>query len=155
MVIHPQIFNSNAALASIHLGVARSTILGWISTSVKKNCVRKWYDIVVNLTWAQVRERYNKSLVAKFSHIGVDENVSLKKWRLLRGDSVVLSEFCKVAAAKRARLACKSLQGKARGETSALGKFYLLNKNDKRQIELRPVKYPEMHKRVSEYILYG
>ena len=155
MVLHPQIFNGNAALASIHLGIARSTILGWITTSVKKNCVRKWYDIVVNLTWSQVRERYNKELVAKFAHIDGDEKVSLEKWRLLRGDNVVLSEFCNVAPAKRARLARTSLQAKARGETSALGKFSLLNKPDKRQNELRPVKYPEMYKKVTEYILYG
>ena len=93
MILHPQIFTGNAAFASIHLGIARSTILGWIATSVKKNCVRKCYDIVVNLTWALVREWYNKSFVAKFLHIDGDEKVSLEKWRLLRGDSVVLSEF--------------------------------------------------------------
>ena len=68
---------------------------------------------------------------------------------------MVLSQFCKVAPAKRAKLARKSLQAKARGETSDTGKFSLLNKYDKRQNELRPVKYPEMHKLVTEYILYG
>ena len=88
-------------------------------------------------------------------HIDGNEKVSLEKWRLLRGDSVVLSEFCKVAPAKRARLARKSLQAKACGETSAFGKFSILNKHDKRPNELRPVKYPEMYKRVTEYILYG
>ena len=155
MLIHPQIFNGNAARASIHLGIARSTILGWISTSPKKNCVRKWYDIVVNLTWAQVRERYNEELVAKFSHIDGAAKVSLEKWRILRGDNVILSEFCKIGPSKRAKLARTSLQAKARGESSAIGKFSLLNKRDKRQSELRPVKYPEMYNKVTEFILYG
>ena len=109
MVLHPQIFNGNAAFASIHLGIARSTILGWIATSVKKNCVRKCYDIVVNLTWVLVREWYNKSFVAKFMHIDGNEKVSLEKWRLLRGDSVVLSEFCKVVPAKQASVKAREV----------------------------------------------
>ena len=50
MVLHPEIFNGNAAAASECLGIARSTLLGWVSTNVKRNCVDKWYDIVQNLT---------------------------------------------------------------------------------------------------------
>ena len=41
MLLHPKIFNGNAAAASEKLGIARSTILGWVSTNPKKNCVAK------------------------------------------------------------------------------------------------------------------
>ena len=35
MLLHPKIFDGDSALASIYLGIARSTLLGYISTSVK------------------------------------------------------------------------------------------------------------------------
>ena len=50
LVLHPEILNGNAAATSECLGIARSTLLGWVSTNVKRNCVDKWYDIVQNLT---------------------------------------------------------------------------------------------------------
>ena len=50
MLLHPKIFNGNAADASETLGIARTTLLGWVSTNSKRNCVSKWYDIVKELT---------------------------------------------------------------------------------------------------------
>ena len=41
MFLHPEIFNRNAAAASEALGIARPTLLGWVSTSGRRNYVPK------------------------------------------------------------------------------------------------------------------
>ena len=41
LLLHPGIFNGDAHEASETLGIARTTLLGWVSKSVKRNCVPK------------------------------------------------------------------------------------------------------------------
>ena len=53
MLLHPKIFNGNACEASENLGIARSTLLGWVSMNVKSNVVSReqlmtWVENVVN-----------------------------------------------------------------------------------------------------------
>ena len=50
MYLHPLIFNRNVAVACDVLGVHRTTMLGWVSCSVKKNYVSSWFDLVASLT---------------------------------------------------------------------------------------------------------
>ena len=50
MLLHPEIFNGNAAEASELLGIPRSTLLGYISTNPKRNMVPKWFDLVSRLS---------------------------------------------------------------------------------------------------------
>ena len=90
---------------------------------MKKNKINKWYAIVVNLTWDTVKKHYNQKIRDKFSHIAGDEKVNLEKFSPLRGDCVVLSSFCRIAPAKRARLARASSHAQARGEISSVGKY--------------------------------
>ena len=41
LLLHPMIFNNNAAEASLTLGIPRGTLLSWVSCSVKRNLVSK------------------------------------------------------------------------------------------------------------------
>ena len=155
MLLHPQIFNGNAALASETLGIARSTLLGWVSTNVKKNSVAKWFDIVKNLTWGEVKKNYKPEFVAQFGEVDEIKKLKLSKFRELRGDCVVLSRFCSVPPAKRAKLAKKTGSAVARGEASIFGFFTIVNKKDKMQTRGRHIKYPEMTKKIIDYIMVG
>ena len=65
MYVHPPIFNYNAMMTSAVLGISRSTLLGWVSTNVKKNVVGKWYDIVKALNWAKVKKHFSPEIVRK------------------------------------------------------------------------------------------
>ena len=79
MYMHPQIFNCDASEASEVLGTSRTTLLGWVTLSVKKNYVNKWFDIVANLTWADVKRNFNEELTDKQNHIPEDSKVNLSK----------------------------------------------------------------------------
>ena len=153
MYMHPQIFNCNASEASEVLGTSRTTLLGWVTLSVKKNYVNRWFDIVANLTWADVKQNFNEEIADKYKHIPEESKVNLSKYKELRGENVVLSSFCGVPAAKRARLARKSANASARGEVSVAGVFTLVNKHCKKQIRDKYIKYPETAKHVTDYIL--
>ena len=91
----------------------------------------------------------------KFCHVSRDDKVNVEKYRPVRGDNVVFSSFCNIAPAKRARLARSCKQARARSAVSHVRQFRLLNKVDKRQDALRPVKFPAIVKMVTEYILQG
>ena len=84
-----------------------------------------------------------------------NSKVDLSKYIELRGDNVVLSKFCGLHPSKRAKLANKSANARARGENSAIGSFTLLNENNKMQIRNRTPKYAEMYKEITEFILIG
>ena len=58
-------------------------------------------------------------------------------------------------AAKRAKLARRTLNAEARGEVPAVGHFSIINTFDKMLLKGRPVKYPEMSRRVTDYIILG
>ena len=107
------------------------------------------------LTWADVRIRYSPELQAKFAHVDDNDKLNLSEFRCLRGENVVLSSFCGIPAAKRAKLAKKSKAADARGDVNPAGRFSILNKLDKRQEQLRAVKYPAMAKVITDYILEG
>lgn len=83
---------------------------------MKRNFVSKWFDFVANLTWADVKQRYAPAIQEQFAHVRDVDKVNLERYRELRGDTVVLSAFCGVPAAKRAKLARKSKAARARGE---------------------------------------
>ena len=84
-----------------------------------------------------------------------NKKLKLSKFRELTGDNIVLSKYCGVPPAKRARLAKKTLNAAARGETSFVGVFSLVNESVKMQVGGRYLKYPEMSKRIQDYILTG
>ena len=79
MLLHPKIFAGDANEASLTLGIARSTLLGWLSPTSKKKYVEKWFDIVANLTWGDVRSRYDEKVVEKFKDIDDNEKVNLSR----------------------------------------------------------------------------
>ena len=155
MFLYPLIFNGNAVEASSALGIPRSTLLGWTSCSVKKNFVNKWYDLVAKLTWGEVRKHFSSEIVAKYSKIEDESTIDVTKYRELKGDNVILSKFCGLPPAKRAKLAKKSSQAKARGVKPIGGMFSLVNQGDKMQIKSRAPKYQEMPKSITEFILQG
>ena len=155
MLLHRKIFNGDVYRASEMLGIARSTLQGYISTNVKKNVVPKWFDIVASLTWGVVKARYSKKIVAMFEGVDDKEQVNLSKFLPLRGKSVVLSKFCGVPPAKRAKLARKSAQAQARDEKSEVGNFTLVNKSVKNQYKARLSKYPAMVKKITDFVQWG
>ena len=122
---------------------------------MKKNFVPKWYDFVANLTWADVKQNYTPEIQAKYAHVNDGDKVDLERFRELRGKNVVLSAYCGVPAAKRAKLAKRSKAADARGVPNPAGSFTILNRLDKRQENLRAVKYPEMTKAITKYIMTG
>ena len=112
----------------------------------------KWYDIVQNLNWGEVRKHYGKDLVEQFGDINSQSGVDLSRFKPLRGDTVVLSKFCNVPAAKRAKLARHSRQARERGVVSEEGIFKLVNISDKMQVVSRQKKYRAMSDSLTEYI---
>ena len=137
MTLHKKIFNGNIYLGSEILGIPRSTLQGWITLNNKRNTVEKQYDLVANLTWGDVKKRYDTRITDKFMFLGDEEKVDLSKYKVLRGHTVVLSAFCGVPAAKRAKLARKAKEAKARGEECKTGKFDLVNRLFKNQYSAR------------------
>ena len=93
MFLHKQIFNSNVYTTSDVLGIPRSTLLTWTSKSVKSNIVHKWFDIVANLSWGQVKEMYKDKIRDMFQHVDEDSKVDLSEYRVFRGNTIVLSQF--------------------------------------------------------------
>ena len=65
MFLHPLIFKGNATEACAVLGIPRSTLLGWVSCSPKKNYVAKWFDTVENLTWGDVKGHISHKITNK------------------------------------------------------------------------------------------
>ena len=127
MLLHPNIFNSNALEASEVLGIPRTTLLGWVSTNPKRNFVPKWFDLVSRLCWGEVKKSYSPEIVELFSHVEDDRKLKLTKFRELKGDCVVLTKYCDVPPAKRAKLARLTRCAKARGEMAAVGNFTIIN----------------------------
>ena len=64
----------------------------------------KWYDLVASLTWGDVKKYYHESITKLFETLEDTEKVNLSKCNKLRGKNVVLSAFCGVPSAKRAKL---------------------------------------------------
>ena len=155
MLLNPGIFNNNAYLASEVLGIPRSTLLGWISMSVKNNKVPKWYDIVANLSWGDVKRRFDDKICAEFKDVEDEEKVDLSKYQPLRGENVVLSAFCGIPASKRAKLARRSLASVARGQVSKIGRFSIVNQVDKRQEGSRIGKFAKMERYITDFVLQG
>ena len=142
--------------ASLVLGIPRTTLLGWASLSVKKNYVTRWFDLVAKLTWAEVKKNFSSAIVGKYDSVVDDEStIDLSKYRELKGDTVVLSKFSGIPAAKRAKLSRRATHAEARGEKSVGGAFSILNRGDKMQVRLRKSKYQEMAKKVTDFILVG
>ena len=112
----------------------------------------KRYDSVQNLNWGEVRKHYEKDLVEQFGDINSQSGVDLSRFKPLRGDTVVLSKFCNVPAAKRAKLARHSRQARERGVVSEEGIFKLVNISDKMQVVSRQKKYRAMSDSLTEYI---
>ena len=108
-----------------------------------------------NLTWGEVKKNYKPEIVAQFGEVDESKKLKLSKFRELRGDCVVLSRFCSVPSSKRAKLARKTSNAMARGESSEFGLFSIVNKRDKMQTRGRHIKYPEMTQKVIHYIIVG
>ena len=155
MYLHPKIFNSDATTTAEMMGIPRSTLLGWVSCNVKKNQVKKWYDIVYNLTWGVVKMHMSQDIVSKFITVEDGAKVNLRKYRVYRGDSIVLSKFCGIAPSKRAKLCRQAVNARARGEEPKGGKFSLVNEMDKMQVRDRKPKYLHVTKSVRDFILEG
>ena len=68
---------------------------------------------------------------------------------------MVLTRFCGVPPAKRAKLARASMCARVRGEVSSAGKFTIVNAVDKMQTRGRPSKFPEMSRNLKNYIVQG
>ena len=84
-----------------------------------------------------------------------EPRIDLSKYRELKGDNVMLSKFCGIPAAKRAKLSKRTMHAQARGENSVGGIFSLVNSGDKIQVRMWSAKYREMAKIVKEFILVG
>ena len=83
------------------------------------------------------------------------KKLRLTKFSELSGENVVLSKYCGIPAAKRARLAKKTKNALVRGETSVVGVFSSVKIPDKMQVRGRRVKYNIMCKKITDYILTG
>lgn len=153
MFLHKKIFNRNAYRASDKLGIPRSTLLTWTSCSVKKNCVNKWFDLISNLTWADVKRSCSKEIAGEFDFLNDDERVDVSSYSDLRGKTVVLSKFSGVASAKRAKLAKVCKQAKARGEESKIGDYILIKKNTRRLCKPRPPKFATINNKMKDFIV--
>ena len=95
-LLHPNICNGNATKASHILGIPRSTLLSWVSCSVKNNVVSKWYFLLEKMTWADVRSHFTPEITKNYMAIPDDSKINLSKFKPLRGDNVILSKFCGV-----------------------------------------------------------
>ena len=82
-------------------------------------------------------------------------NLQFSKFNPLRGDTIVLSKFCGIPAAKRAKLSRSSTNARARGEEALVGQFSLVRIDDKMQVKKREPKYPVMSKAITEFVLEG
>ena len=102
-----------------------------------------------------MKKHFSPEITAKYSMIKDDSKVNLDKFKSLRGKNFVLSQFCGVPSAKRAKLARMSAQARARGEDSKVGRFSQVNAVQKMQTRRRPVKYPKMSKVLTDFILEG
>ena len=142
-------------MAAHILGIPRSTLLSWVSCSVKNNVVSKWYFLLEKMTWADVRSQFNPEITKDYMAIPDDSKINLSKFKPLRGDNVILSKFCGVPPSKRSKLARSSANAKARGEDSLVGHFTMVNIGDRMQVRNRGPKYPEMSKTVTDFILQG
>ena len=140
---HPQIFNGDAVEASAILGIPRTTLLGWASCSVMKNVVSKWFDLVAKLTWAEVKEYFSGEIIVKYSMVEDESRIDLSKFRELNGDNVILSKFCGIPPARRARLSKRSANAQARGEKTLGGIVSIENKGDKMHVGLISPKYKD------------
>ena len=91
----------------------------------------------------------------KFDNIKETDKVDLSKFKKLRSGNIVLTKFCGIPPSKRAKLARLSSNAKSRGEKSEYGRFTIVNRRDKRQLRERYVKYPEVSKHMTQFILEG
>ena len=87
--------------------------------------------MVKSLTWGDVSKYFNREIISKYSKVEVSSKVNLSKFKHLVGDKVVLSKFCGVPSAKRAKLSKSSSNARARGEVSKSGWFTNVNVGDK------------------------
>ena len=124
---------------------------------MKKNVVSKWFDVVANLTWGEVKKRFSKEITERFDFIGDDSRIDLTPFHDLRGDNIVISKFLNIPPAKRAKLARDARSAKERGEKAERGKFTIVNEGDKMQLKVssRKRKYREMSKSIMDFILWA
>ena len=111
--------------------------------------------MVKSLTWGDVSKHFNREIISKYSKVEVSSKVNLSKFKHLVGDKVVLSKFCGVPSAKRAKLSKSSSNARARGEVSKSGWFINVNVGDKMQVPGRRSKYPVMSKIITDFVLEG
>ena len=69
------IFGGYACEASEAPGIARSTLLGWVSRNVKSNIVYKCFDIVANLIWGEIKKCYSEEIRDRFGFIEDDSRI--------------------------------------------------------------------------------
>ena len=102
-----------------------------------------------------MKKHYSSDVVREFEDVDGTRKLKLSKFSTFSGKNVVLSRFCGVPPAKRSKLARKTLNAEARGEVPAVGNFSIVNRFDKMQLKGRPLKYPEMSRRITDYIMLG
>ena len=155
MYPHPMIFNQNAERTCVMLGIPRSTLLGWVSRNVKTNCFEKWFDIVSQITWGDVKNHVSSQITGSFDHIEVDSKVDLSKWKMLRSENDVFSKFCGIPPSKRAKLGRSSSNARTKGLESVVGSFSVGKMNDKLKVRKRSSKFPEIFKKISDVVIIG
>lgn len=155
MYLPTMIFNQNMEKTCVMLGIPRSTLLGWVSRNVKTNCVAKWFDIVSQITWGDVKNHVSSQITGSFDHIEENSKVDLSKWKMLRSENVVLSKFCGIPPSKRAKLGRSCSNARAKGVNSVVGSFSVVKMNDKLQLRNRSSKFPGMFKKISDFVIIG
>ena len=107
------------------------------------------------MNWGLVKKWYKGKLPEMLSYLDNSEKVDLSRFRMLRGESVVLSMFSGVQPAKRAKLARSSWCALNRGQASKYGRYCNMNKNAKRRYRPRQKKFPVMTEKITEFVLEG
>ena len=108
-----------------------------------------------HLTWKDVKKHFTTEITSKYSGIKDDSKVNIDQFKDLRGNTIVLTQYCGVHSAKRAKLARVSAQALARGEKPKVGQFSKVVAVQKMQPRKRGVKFPVMSKAVTDFVLEG
>jgi hypothetical protein len=115
MFLHPHLYNGDAKATAAAIGIDRTTLISWVSTTSKRgqSYVMKWFDMVSDMTWAAARAQFkgfSDAFGKKFDHVPDDSKLSdrvLAKFKSARGQGPkVLSIFTSdITGAAKGRLA--------------------------------------------------
>ena len=117
--------------------------------------LRNGWTLCLGITWGDVNNHVSSQNTGSFDHIEEDSKVELSKWKMLRSENVVLSKFCCIPTSKHAKLGRSSSNARAKGLKSVVESFSFVKMNDKLQVRKRSSKFPEMFKKISNFVIIG